>query len=448
MAAQGTRSNVQAVRRVYENGNTTNNLPTSEETIYIVCHPDSALGKDIILWDDILSVFSTALYIRSDAVALPFLKRSNFKNLDPLRIAAVPGTTLDVVVRRQLSDKELKELPMGSLQDAPPDTLQENKAVSTVTVLDDASTKIRRNPVGGLVEKAMDAYRDNENPAFGPRPRGPQAILDETPLPLTSNSSPTSQTSIPSSVTPSHQDTDSANNSDFRNTMEKAKLGDMDGQYILGDMYYVGDGVQQDYQAARGWLIKAANQGHVQAQNDVGYMYQHGLGVLQDYVTAMEWYRKAAHQGFASAQYNVGYLYEKGLGVPQDYHQAMEWYQKAASQGNAGARSNIGYLYRHGFGVAQDYSQAMFWYRMAAEQGYAIAQHNIAIMYELSLGVPKDLTKAIEWYEKAVESGEASSKGDLLRVFLQQQQQISGKDDDIQIHGATKKSGLRKRFFK
>ncbi|KAG0289919.1 hypothetical protein BGZ96_006606 [Linnemannia gamsii] len=54
----------------------------------MVCHPDTASCKFILLWDDILIVFSNAL---SGTVALP---------LDPLRFAAVPGVTLDVVVGR------------------------------------------------------------------------------------------------------------------------------------------------------------------------------------------------------------------------------------------------------------------------------------------------------------------------------------------------------------
>ncbi|KAF9901530.1 hypothetical protein EC991_006041 [Linnemannia zychae] len=353
--------------------------------------------------------------------------------LDPLRIAAVPGVTLDIVVGGQSSDK------------APPETPQENKSASAATTPDTVTSKPRRNPAGGLVEKAMDAYRDNENPAFGPRPRGPQAILDDTPLPLTSNSSPTSQTSISSSVTLSHQDPDSTNSNDLHNTMEKVKLGDKDAQRTLGSMYQFGDGVQQDYQAALDWYIKAANQGHVEAQNFVGHMHRNGLGVSQDYDTAMKWYRKAAHQGFASAQYNVGYLYEKGLGVPQDYHQAMEWYQKAASQGNASAYINIGYLYIHGLGVSQDYSQAIVWYRLAAEQGSAIAQHNLAYLYEHGRGAPKDLTTAIEWYTKSAGGGDADSKEALRRIMEQQKLQSNRRNGETQ--SVTKKSGIFKRPF-
>ncbi|KAK3823645.1 MAG: hypothetical protein J3R72DRAFT_479665 [Linnemannia gamsii] len=91
-------STTQAVRRVYENGHTVTD--NGADTIHIVCHMDASSGKNILLWDDIKAVFGNALYVRSGDLALPFLKGLNFKNLDPPRIAAIPGVTLNVVVTR------------------------------------------------------------------------------------------------------------------------------------------------------------------------------------------------------------------------------------------------------------------------------------------------------------------------------------------------------------
>ncbi|KAF9901463.1 hypothetical protein EC991_006081 [Linnemannia zychae] len=153
MATQGTHINVQAVRRVYEDEETTEN-PTSGRTMHIVCHSDASSGKVILLWDDVLAVFDTALYVRSGNTPLSFLKGPNLKNLDPLRIAAVPGVTLDIIVRGQLTEKELS---VTSLHKTLLFTPQENNSASMVTTTDSTAIKPRRNPVGGLVEKAMDA---------------------------------------------------------------------------------------------------------------------------------------------------------------------------------------------------------------------------------------------------------------------------------------------------
>src|SRR5215475_1560259 len=71
-------------------------------------------------------------------------------------------------------------------------------------------------------------------------------------------------------------------------------------------------------------LKERAAQGDASAQLQLGGMYYIGQGVPQDYTEALRWYRLAAAQGEASAQYNLGGMYEAGAGVPQDYVQAHQ----------------------------------------------------------------------------------------------------------------------------
>ncbi|KAG0278325.1 hypothetical protein BGZ95_004242 [Linnemannia exigua] len=239
--------------------------------------------------------------------------------LDPLRIAAVPGETLDVVVRRQSSEKELS---LESLHNALPDTPQESSSASQISNSNTVPT-VRRNPAGGLIEEAMDAYRNNHNPAFGPRLRGPQAILDSTLSTPTSDSPPTHSTS--SSQTPAPQESVTGTSKKIDEAIKNAKSGDMYAQFVLGHMYQFAQGVQQDLQSAVEWYLKAARQGHSGAQNRIGYMIQHGQGTPQDYTAAMNWFLKSAEQGNADASNNVGYMYQFGHGVPQDYLSAMDW---------------------------------------------------------------------------------------------------------------------------
>jgi hypothetical protein len=79
MATFITHTDIQAVRRVYESGQVANTTPALTEIIHIACYPDASSGKNIILWDDVIAVFSTAIYIRSGTFAIPFLKGPNFK---------------------------------------------------------------------------------------------------------------------------------------------------------------------------------------------------------------------------------------------------------------------------------------------------------------------------------------------------------------------------------
>ena len=85
----------------------------------------------------------------------------------------------------------------------------------------------------------------------------------------------------------------------------------------------------------------SAEHNDVTAQFILGECYFYGWGVDQDYKQAVEWYKKAAEQGNAIAQCNLGYCYDVGRGVEQDYKQAVEWYEQAAKQGNEAAKNRL-----------------------------------------------------------------------------------------------------------
>ena len=157
---------------------------------------------------------------------------------------------------------------------------------------------------------------------------------------------------------------------------------------------------------------KTAGQEAGKAEYSLGEKYYSGEGVPQDYTKAAEWYRKAAEQGDAGAQYNLGNMYANGEGVPQDYTKAAEWYRKAAEQGDADAQYNLGVI-KYGEGVPQDYTKAAEWYRKAAVQGHAHAQTALGVMYYYGKGISKDYKKAGEWLWKPAEQGDANA-----RLFL------------------------------
>ena len=94
-----------------------------------------------------------------------------------------------------------------------------------------------------------------------------------------------------------------------------------------------------------------AEEGNAKAEANLGNMYFHGRGVPQDYAEAVRWYRKAADQGDAEGQDGVAYMYLRGQGVPQDYAEALGWYRKAADQGYANAENGIALMYSQGQGV-------------------------------------------------------------------------------------------------
>jgi len=94
-------------------------------------------------------------------------------------------------------------------------------------------------------------------------------------------------------------------------------------------------------------------------------MYFVGEGVPQNYVESAKWYRKAAEQGYAVGYFNLGLAYYMHLGVPEDYTEAAKLFDKAAEQGLAVAQFYLGRMYELGTGVPQDFVQAHKWYTLA-----------------------------------------------------------------------------------
>ncbi len=116
-----------------------------------------------------------------------------------------------------------------------------------------------------------------------------------------------------------------------------AETGNAAAQNILGNRYYAGQGIEQDFSAALNCYSAAAEQQYAPGQYNLGYMFEHGKGVKQDYGEAFYWYTLSAEQGYDVAQNNLALLYELGYGTAQDYEKAHAWYQAAAEQGNQDA---------------------------------------------------------------------------------------------------------------
>jgi hypothetical protein len=71
---------------------------------------------------------------------------------------------------------------------------------------------------------------------------------------------------------------------------DAAEKGDVDAQYELGEAYYNGWDVPQDYARAVKWWLRAAGQGDSNAQYQLGCAFSNGEGCVQDNVTSHMWF--------------------------------------------------------------------------------------------------------------------------------------------------------------
>ena len=217
----------------------------------------------------------------------------------------------------------------------------------------------------------------------------------------------------------------------------RARQGDADAQFRLGEMWATGKGGGRSSSAAFKYYRDAARQGHLEAQFRVGNMYKSGTGV-SDNSEGNKWHRKAAEQGHAEAQYTLGEMCDNGM----HDREAFQWYHQAAEQGHAEAQYRLGEIYEGKDSdvryFIEDYwdcseaykAEALYWYIEAAEQGHAEAQYKLGEMYE-NIEVDEDIevclrdysesedykAEAIKWYRKAAAGGYPAAQTNLNWLY-------------------------------
>lgn len=176
-------------------------------------------------------------------------------------------------------------------------------------------------------------------------------------------------------------------------------------QYNLATMYYYGQGLTQDFEAAINWFLTATSQDFPAAQYFIGLMYHNGEGFAKSLKAAIDWYTKASKRGSAPAQFALAKMYDKGEGVPRNSEKAVRFAFKAAQQGYAAAQYYLGQAFENGLDeVPQDNVEACYWYSLAADSSDELnhTSDNIHVVAASSLGRVK--SKLTENQKKGIDA--------------------------------------------
>jgi TPR repeat protein len=223
----------------------------------------------------------------------------------------------------------------------------------------------------------------------------------------------------------------------FREKLEEANAGNSHAQYDVGTMYQNGRGVAASRKRAIEWYQKAAaqndqqaasrlrliqsnedryhktllraRQGDVESQYDLGNMYSEGIGVNADMSRAREWYGKAASQGYVKAQYKLGLNYYEADHSPKHLALAFTQFRKAAEKGYPPAQFHLGKMYASGEGVRRNYETALKWFSRAADGGFNEARREMIDIAELLEDRPAD--RYPEMAQAAGAGTEANAQG-------------------------------------
>jgi len=194
-----------------------------------------------------------------------------------------------------------------------------------------------------------------------------------------------------------------------------ANSGIADSQNQLGDAYYNGNGLEQDYLKAFQWFLKAAEQGHGDAQYNLAFAYANGVGTQRNMEKAIEWYGKSADQGVALAQYVLAKILIDEKHKAKDYSKGLKLLQKASDQGLDLAQYDLGTYYLEGRIVEVNTKIGIEYLTLAAEQGNKDAQFNLGLAYS---NLPEPEYHYSEKYlREASNNGHFKAMFELFRLY-------------------------------
>ncbi|MGD9159291.1 MAG: tetratricopeptide repeat protein [Desulfobacteraceae bacterium] len=175
-----------------------------------------------------------------------------------------------------------------------------------------------------------------------------------------------------------------------------AEQNNAEAKAFLGNMYYNGDGVEQDRAKGFKMLTDAANLGYVPAKSALASI---AIG-KKEYEKAIQILTPLAEDNNLEAKKVMGVLYCRGYGVEQDIEKGLSLIMDAAALGDEGAKT-IAAVMNKGF----------------AELGDPKAMYNVGYMCMKGWGGENDPQMCVQWLEKAAENGHVKSAKVLSSIY-------------------------------
>lgn len=135
-------------------------------------------------------------------------------------------------------------------------------------------------------------------------------------------------------------------------------------------LVYGEDGLRADPAQAVMWLQKAADQGNIDSKVLLGDAYYNGRGVKQDYKKSFALYSQAAAQNHNYAAYMLGVQCMDGSGVDKDVTAGFSWLLRSAGLNFDDAQLGVARSYAAGIGVAKDSVAAAVWFQIYELNGH------------------------------------------------------------------------------
>ncbi|MDR1871524.1 MAG: sel1 repeat family protein [Deltaproteobacteria bacterium] len=225
-----------------------------------------------------------------------------------------------------------------------------------------------------------------------------------------------------------------------------AEAGDHAAQFILGTIYFLGEGAPQDQAEGLKWFRLAAEGGSLEAMATLKNLYEKGQGVAKDPGEAAKWARLMVERGEPSAQeavnaelFDSNSLAQKMVTLanildelsPDEVKEALKILsssiakkEDAAVERRQAATEELEARFKRalalftGQGAVKDIPEGLRLLRSGAESGHPDSQNALACVLFSGQGVPKDLNEAIKWFHLAAENGSPEAQHYLGVLYI------------------------------
>lgn len=180
---------------------------------------------------------------------------------------------------------------------------------------------------------------------------------------------------------------------------EGCKLNDAAACSAIGDIYYGGDGIKQDYAKARQWYNKACDLNNVDACGLLGYMYFTGTGVAQNHDQYMKYYAKQCTLGGKKGCETVAM---NGQKRDKKYYKDINTVlSEDCGRGSGDACAAMGAMYDLGNLVKRDSEIAVDFFKKACNFKNYFGCYVAGSMYEEGKRLEQNLSAARRFYKRA-----------------------------------------------
>lgn len=206
------------------------------------------------------------------------------------------------------------------------------------------------------------------------------------------------------------------------------KFEDRDALMMLVEAYYYSP--EQNYEKAYEYCNKILEKSdkYIKSKDDeywtkrtLGQLYYFGQHVEQDFRKALDYYKDIVEMDKSGiVSFHIGTMNYEGLGISKNIENSFKYFKLSAENGYSLGQVMLAQAYLCGEGTEQDDNKAVYWYEQASLKGNSLAQYKLGMIYyygeDNGLNIKKDTKYAIQLFKKAAEGGNKDAVAELDKL--------------------------------